>query len=81
MGARAYSYERIRYNVRDKTTTVEIVLFKNSVDAVKPHNRDGSIDLKRAVEAIAEWNNTKYIGRGGIEYHYKLHHYTNGEKE
>ena len=81
MGARAYSYERIRYNVMDGTTTVEIVLFKNSVATVKPCNRDGSIDLKRAVETIAEWNNAKYPGRGSIEYHYKLHHYTNGEEE
>lgn len=81
MGARAYSYERIRYNVRDKTTTVEIVLFKNSVAAVKPDNIDESIDLKRAVEAIAEWNNAKLKGRDGTEYRYKLHHITNGEQE
>ncbi len=77
MGARAYSYERIKYNVRDKTTTVEIVFFEQ---AIMPDYADGAVKLKKAIDTVAGWNK-KIFEVGGVKFSYKLHYYTNGEKE
>ena len=74
MGARAYSYKRIKYNVRDKTTTVEIAFFEH---VIKPDYADGAVKLKNAIYTIASWNRMSYE----TGFSYKLHYYTNGEKE
>ena len=72
MGARAYSYKRIKYNVRDKTTTVEIAFFEHMI---MPDYADGSVKLKKAIDTVASWN------KNDVGFSYKLHYYTNGEKE
>ena len=77
MGARAYSYKRIKYNVRDKTTTVEIDFFEHVID---PDYADGAVKLKKAIDTVARWNKKRY-GTGDVEFSYKLQYYTNGEKE
>ena len=77
MGARAYSYKRIKYNVRDKTTTVEIAFFEHMII---PDYADGAVKLKKAIDTVASWNKKRYA-IGDVEFSYKLHYYTNGEKE
>ena len=77
MGARAYSYKRIKYNVRDKTTTVEIAFFEQ---VITPDYADGAVNLKKAIDTVAGWNKKRYK-TGDVEFSYKLHYYTNGEKE
>lgn len=77
MGARAYSYKRIKYNVRDKTTTVEIAFFEH---VIKPDYADGAVKLKNAIDTVARLNRMRYE-EGDVEFSYELHYYTNGEKE
>ena len=77
MGARAYSYKRIKYNVRNKTTTVEIAFFEH---VIMPDYADGAVKLKKAIDTVASWNKKRYEV-DGVKFSYKLHYYTNGEKE